>query len=79
MDRTLDWQENSVVHLVIPRSYMKVFLYQGGLHLEPELCTESEALKVLTDNLKFVDIGQDVTTGPIAGDLGNENPADGGA
>jgi hypothetical protein len=43
---------------------MKVFWWQGGLHLEPELSTESEALKVLTDNLKLVDISQDVPTGP---------------
>jgi len=52
---------------------MKVFWWQAGLHLEPESSIESESLKVLADNLKLVDISQNTPTGPINGDLRNEN------
>ena len=53
---------------------MKVFWWQGGLHLEPENSEDASALRVLSSSLHIVDVVKNVNTGPICGDLRNEKP-----
>jgi hypothetical protein len=43
---------------------MKVYWWQGGLHLQPENEKESEALGLLTDSLNLVNVDHGVPRGP---------------
>jgi hypothetical protein len=51
---------------------MRVYWWQGGLHLQPDNEKESEALGVLVESLNFIDIDHGFPRGPRA-DSGNEN------
>lgn len=44
---------------------MKVYWWQGGLHLEPESQEEREALHLLTSRLNFIDLREEVPSGPV--------------
>jgi len=52
---------------------MKVFWWQGGLHIQPESHKEAEALVAVVDSLNLVDVDESPTTGPISGHLANQN------
>ncbi len=52
---------------------MKVFWWQGGLHLEPESGEEAKALESIVTGLHVVDINQSVPSGPIEANLGDKN------
>jgi hypothetical protein len=46
---------------------MKVFWWQGGLHLEPENKNEAQALVTVIESLNFIDIDQSSATSPLEG------------
>ena len=43
---------------------MRVYWWQGGVHLHPESDEDHKALQVMTRNLKFVDLRDDVKRRP---------------
>jgi hypothetical protein len=51
---------------------MKVFWWQGGLHLQPDDEKESEALGTLAESLNFINIDHSIPRGPSV-NRGNEN------
>ena len=44
---------------------MKVYWWQGGIHIEPESAKEREALFYLTERLKLVQIGHGIEKSPF--------------
>lgn len=44
---------------------MKVFWWQGGLHLEPETSSETSALQTLWSGLSRVEVDHGVLGGPV--------------
>ena len=44
---------------------MKIFWWQGGVHIDPENQEEREALIVLLDNLKILDVKEIIPTPPL--------------
>ena len=53
---------------------MKVYWWQGGLHLEPESRSEAEALDLVASNLHAVQINEGAATGPVLGNLCDQKP-----
>jgi hypothetical protein len=52
---------------------MKIFWWQGGLHIEPESKAEHEAIKILAESLNLVHVNPRLETGPITGNLCHDN------
>ena len=44
---------------------MRIYWWQGGLHIEPDTDTDRAALEILSDSLKLANVGQGVPGGPI--------------
>ena len=51
---------------------MKIFWWQGGLHVEPENDDERKALLTLSNTLDGVDLGQELLSGPSNAIDGND-------
>ena len=54
---------------------MKMFWWQGGLHLEPKSKEEGEALELLTSNLQFTNLRNKIPSGPLRVFEGNNQDA----
>ena len=50
---------------------MKVYWWQGGVYIEPELTEEREALFTLTKSLNLVDVDQNIPGSPTGVLKGN--------
>ena len=44
---------------------MKVYWWQGGVHIEPESQEEREALYFLTNKLNLVNLSHEIPAGPV--------------
>jgi hypothetical protein len=52
---------------------MKMFWWQGGLHIAPETKEESGALEIVANALHGIDVNERIPSGPIEGKFANEN------